>query len=355
MKILHIADTHLGVKLNSFSNKARELIKQNIIDKTNEILNIVKLDNYDGIILSGDIFEASNISYYWINYFEKLFSYILNSGGFVVYLTGNHDYFINESYFYSSKNENFILINEEKLVDKIIDVKGEKLRIVGVGYSSNSPRLNATDLYKIDKKDIITIGVFHGVIDDEKTKYMYVNINELIGYYDYFAMGHVHSKASYNKIFSYPGSTFSQGFDETGEKGIIEVNISKDSLDSEFKSLINYEVISKEFSVEAVSYDDFLLKLGKLILDIDSEKTPIYDIKVNLKGVYFDIFTNEDDIKREIFNDELSRVKINFIKTKEEIKMPKEILNAIDYGIKQANIEDDNHRIKDELIRLLKD
>ena len=69
-------------------------------------------------------------------------------------------------------------------------------------------------------------------------KIIYVNINNFLSRsFEYIALGHIHQFKKYKKgesIFAYSGSLFSNGFDECGDKGYLEVVVEDKKIEKLF-------------------------------------------------------------------------------------------------------------------------
>ena len=81
--------------------------------------------------------------------------------------------------------------------------------------------------------------------------------------FNYIALGHIHKPNSYNNIV-YPGSTFPQGFDELGPRGMIVGEIEKTNskivLKKEFKQLNEIIFTEKKIDITNINSKEELIE-----------------------------------------------------------------------------------------------
>lgn len=85
MKFLHISDLHIGKRVKGFS------LLEDQVFILNQILDVAKEENVDGIIIAGDIYDISTPSNEAINCFDKFISDIHELGISCFSVSGNHD------------------------------------------------------------------------------------------------------------------------------------------------------------------------------------------------------------------------------------------------------------------------
>ena len=85
MKLIHLSDLHLGKKVNEFSmiNDQEYIIK--------EILEIIKEQQPDGVIVAGDVFDRNVPSEDAIKLWDEFLISLSNQGIPVFAISGNHD------------------------------------------------------------------------------------------------------------------------------------------------------------------------------------------------------------------------------------------------------------------------
>ena len=85
MKFLHIADLHIGKRVNEFSM----IEDQKYI--LNEILNIIDEENVDAVLMAGDIYDKAVPSAEAVQLFDTFLTRLVKKGVKVFAVSGNHD------------------------------------------------------------------------------------------------------------------------------------------------------------------------------------------------------------------------------------------------------------------------
>lgn len=309
MRIFHSSDLHLGLSLSQFEPEAASEIRNQIELAFKKLEDRIRKGYYDGIILSGDVFEDVKVIRYFIMQISRLFELVLERGGFACYLSGNHDYWVREEDFAALKKyEKFCLFIGSDFRRYSFNQDGVRVEICGIGYSEQQPSRDITSLYPAfnPSADAVYIGVFHG--DTQKTSpqspYYRVDLDEIaLKNYNYFAMGHVHTAdISYN-IAAYPGTPFPKSYAETGIKSANEVSLSPLHLSIEPIALVNYRIYDIRAELEADTADEVVYKAQNIVRESieDGDVKNIIRFKLRLKTgrkLYGQLGAN---LKQEIF------------------------------------------------------
>jgi DNA repair exonuclease SbcCD nuclease subunit len=221
MKIIHAADIHLGSKLGTkFPKEISQMRKMEVRDTFKRMVAYAAANSVQVILLAGDVFD-SDTPYKK----DKEFFYSVVRGNpdiDFLYLRGNHD--CNTDY----EGESFA--NLKTFSDSWTSYSYGDVVISAIEMTKE----NATSLYSTlsldgHKKNIVML---HGQIADSMGvdkihtgKLRDKNI-------DYLALGHVH-KYSFGKLdergtYAYCGCLEGRGFDETGDKGFILLEVDKE-------------------------------------------------------------------------------------------------------------------------------
>ena len=229
MKILHIADLHLGAKNSKLPKEKQDLLKDEMLDGCNRLFGKIGQD-YDVALVCGDLFHNKSVPAKIVNNF---FQSIRKFGNPVLYVSGNHD---EKVILPDDVPENFVILNTENSVFSLGDFN--------FYCAENLQSLDQT------KNNVLLL---HGNVENTRDN-DYVDINNFLKYgFDYIALGHIHQVKKYKKgeyVFAYPGSLFSNGFDECGDKGYIEVEIEDKQLKKcEFKPLNQRRYMICEYDI----------------------------------------------------------------------------------------------------------
>lgn len=308
MKILHTADIHLGAK-----NIKLPLDKQTEIRNEQNLL-ITKLfqkayqEDYDIVLICGDLFHAKNVQSKIVANFFKA---VENFSRPVLYVKGNHDERFD---FNITLPSNFIMLDNYNPFYRLDNV---------VFFGQVAPDI----IEKYYDKTLKNILLLHGDINNRTSSdFVDINIYTSKYHFDYIALGHVHSSSKFDIAgveAAYPGSLFSNGFDETGDKGYIEV-IVEDNVKVNFVSYPSrhYCIVNCDITGLA-NYSDIINKIKNELKDNCSRDDLA---RVILSGYYTEdsekyIHSIERDLKDSYYYFELvdnTKLKIDFEKIKNE-------------------------------------
>ena len=257
MKIIHCSDIHLDSKLNTHLSGDKKTTRKNeLLIAFKNLVEYANDNEVKAIIIAGDFFDVQNISLKTKEIIFELMNKYFNIKFF--YLHGNHD----ESLITQWQNlpENLIIFNETVKSFKLNDVAISGVELTEQNYTEfyNDISLNSEDT---------NIFVLHGEIDVKALKPVTNKIctkllaNKNI---DYLALGHYHNntcgKIDNRGVYCYSGCLESRGFDETGKKGFVLIDITNKKL--------NYEFIN--FSIRNV--DEVKVDITNLLSVLEIEK-----------------------------------------------------------------------------------
>ncbi len=207
MKVIHTADLHLGAKNSKLPKDKASLMRDEAIFNLKTFFE--KIKDYDVVLISGDLFHSAKVAnkivkafFDSVNKFEKP----------VIYIEGNHD----------EKN-----ILPENLPNNFINLSSlNYFSFGGVNFFSANSSMNLV-------KGETNILLLHGDIDNSQDN-DYIDLSQFYDkHFDYIALGHIHQFKTINlnnSLVAYPGSLFSNGFDECGEKGYIALEIENNKI-----------------------------------------------------------------------------------------------------------------------------
>ena len=292
VRIVHLADTHLGYKQYNLEEREKD-----IYDVLEEIGDKILEEHADIVIHSGDLFDSPRPTTQAYYAFKKFLKRLDGKVEFFAVL-GDHD-----------KPKARGMPPHKLFDDQIqtlgvagvsehqqISVDGKKVLIVGISHLSRAYRpILIEELKKLENlKTQVDCRVLalHEAIDkffpfEEACE---ISLTELPKNFRYYAMGHLHSriKASYGQgELAYSGSTEIMRSDEIGSwkklgKGFFIVDIENDKVNV---AEVNLERIRPQIEVK-LSYahlrdelEEFVKKIG------DNEKLPVIHVRVEGKDV----------------------------------------------------------------------
>lgn len=212
MKFIHCADLHLGAKIDGFPKEISAARRQEVRNSFARITEYAVKNGVAAILISGDAFDRDEPFKKDVDFFYGLIERCPQIDFF--YLRGNHDRI----------GEHRDLPNLHYFQESWTYYDCGGITICGMeGTAANAAALASTLSLRKESKNIVML---HGQIGDEipLTKLREKGI-------DYLALGHIHSYASgaidERGIYAYSGCLEGRGFDETGEKGFVLLDVGE--------------------------------------------------------------------------------------------------------------------------------
>ncbi len=222
VKLLHIADMHLGAAVSSFDNDKNIIRIHEIKQSATEIL--AGSSSNDIVLLPGDVFDSPPCRYDVAEEFLRAVSACPDTKFFMS--CGNHDPYGSPIIDYCIKNapDNLFVFGSEFV--ECFTLEDKKLRVYGISFSSQfHSKSLVNNLPKCDDS-YINILCVHGELTQGESIYNPINIEKVSSAgFDYCALGHIHSYSgikNYGTLrYAYSGVHEPHGFDECGVKGYI--------------------------------------------------------------------------------------------------------------------------------------
>ena len=309
MKFIHMADMHFDAPFTIINEKSnlgiiRRLEQREVFKKA---IDYIKQNNIEYLFISGDLYEHEYVKDTTIEYINNLFKTIPNTKIFIA--PGNHDPLLkNSQYNTFNWNENVYIFEAE-----VTNIEFDEVDIYGFGFDNFYCENSGIENIKIKNKDKINILVAHASLDASKTineQYNSISSKKVkeIGF-NYIALGHIH-KTNYEEeeYLIYPGSTISLGFDELGEHGIVEGEITKDKINKKFIKLDNRIFEEIEFDISNINSEEELIE-------------KINEIKIDKNNLYKIILTGNKTFKFNLININKLNLNENIIKIKNNSKI----------------------------------
>jgi exonuclease SbcD len=332
LKILHSADWHLGRKFLGRECEQEEIL---FIDY---FLKMIKENNVDTVLISGDVFDSPNPPIYAEKNYFYFLKKVVEVGCDVFITSGNHDSKrkLLASYQILENNPNISIITESKRLQSKIN---SNVVIAAIPFlTMNDLEINPSGktFSEVEKearqktKEIfqtmacpskISIGMGHlsifgfsmnqsgGIITS--SDYGAVSTSD-INFFNYLAMGHLHKSQSGEGNIVYSGSPFSCNFGESlNDRSVVLV-----SVDTKDGSKTSYEFL------EIPKFKDVVVFSGTV--EQIEEKIGNYVNKSEL-GCFGSI----------VFDEEL-----NESKTREVLELAKNNeVEVLKYSLQKSNFE----------------
>ncbi len=212
MKIIHCADLHLGAKIEGFPKELSEKRKTEVRRTFLRTVEYAKTNGVSLILLSGDIFDREKPYKKDADFFYGVVKD--NPEIDFLYLKGNHD-------------ERGIVPNLPNL--KSFSTEWSYYRYGNLTVAgSELKKENARSYYSTLslRENEVNIVMLHGQLGEE------INLGKLREKnIDYLALGHIHSfsegRLDDRGRYAYSGCLEGRGFDETGVKGFVLIEVAQ--------------------------------------------------------------------------------------------------------------------------------
>lgn len=239
MKFIHLADVHLGSKMESRLPAEKAATRRNEIRAS--FLRAVEYaarNGVTGIIIAGDLFDSNNP----LKKDKEFFYDVVEKHADIdfLYLRGNHD---DEGGFERE------LKNLKTFGKRWTYYRYDDIVVAGIEFcAENSLSMYSTlDLAESDFNVVVMHGDLSDGVGENKINPLKLKNKNI----DYLALGHIHT--AYEKALDergtahYAGCLEGRGFDDTGEKGCYLLDISEGKMTSTFvktacRDILKYEV-----------------------------------------------------------------------------------------------------------------
>lgn len=225
MRILHSADWHLDAPFTGRNPEETERLRQALLSVPGRIADLCRSRQCDMVLLSGDLFDGA----YSRESCRSLYEALEKMAVPVFIAPGNHDFFGPDSpWLRETWPENVHVFTREKM--ESVSVPALDCRVYGAGYQSmDCPGL--LEHFVAEGEERYHIGILHADPTQRATPYCPLTAEQVRrSELDYLALGHIHKGGSFRAgktLCAWPGCPMGRGYDETGEKGVLLVEVGE--------------------------------------------------------------------------------------------------------------------------------
>jgi DNA repair protein SbcD/Mre11 len=348
MKILHVADTHLGY--SAYRKATIDGINQREIDTYNafeQFVDYAVKSRPDLIIHAGDLFDSVRPNNRAITFALNQILRISKKKIPLILIAGNHEHpkLKETGHIFSIFDhiEHVYPIYNARYEKHFFQIKDEKISIHAIPQCELKKQFEIElDKLKPEKTSDYNIFVSHGAVTGIK-EFSMNEFNELIipakilsKDFDYIALGHYHRFTKLANNAFYSGSTERFTFtDAPDKKGFIELVLGKNNLKTNFKELKIREMIDpKPIKCSNLKLEEIMEKIKQTVKEIQpKEKTfrvTLDDISSHLyRGIDF------DEIRKMSNNSIHYEIKANLVKEGKSRDFSTAKINALTNEFKQ--------------------
>lgn len=248
MKILHSADWHLDAPMTGRTEEQARFLRQELRKIPEKIASLAKEEKCDLILLAGDLFDGE--------YTQDSFRAVRNALEDVqipVFITpGNHDFCQPSSAYLAENWPENVYIFKHPVMETVL-IPALDCAVYGAGYEAMDCPALLENFHTVgDSK--WHIGVLHGDATNTSSSYCPVSPQQVrLSGLHYLALGHIHKSGSFRSgdaLCAWPGCPMGHGYDETGIKGVILLELGE-KIQSEFRPLDTPRFYDEEVEVGA--------------------------------------------------------------------------------------------------------
>ncbi len=225
--IMHIADCHLDTPFIG-RQEHRNLLRDSQRKAFVLAIDTAIARSVDAVLIAGDLVDGDNLSHITVKLIHEQLSRLLKAGIPVCYAHGNHD----PSRILSIMDipegvEVFRDMNPRRIT--ICDRNGNQiLDVVGVGFGQKVERTEPLGYFP-SRRSLPTVGLVHTMPKDlggGNLGFAPTSFSEMQNlHYDYWALGHIHERATYDRNIHFPGVLCGRDFSECGSHGVSIVTL----------------------------------------------------------------------------------------------------------------------------------
>jgi len=292
MKFVHAADLHLDSPLAGLSKYEGAPVEQ-IRGATRRALeNLVKLcltEQVQLLLIAGDLYDGDWRDYSTGLFFAKQMAALRAGNVRVVWIRGNHDA-ASKLTAHLNLPENVRELSHKKPESLLLEELG--IAVHGQGFDSRDVTTDLSLRYPEPKPGLFNIGLLHTALEGRvgHAPYAPCRLTALVDRgYDYFALGHVHTREvlSERPWIVFPGNLQGRHARETGAKGASLVTVEGERVRSvEHRALdaVRWHVVEAEVSQES-SLDGVLERVrGALGTAVATSDGRLCAVRVRIVG-----------------------------------------------------------------------
>lgn len=369
MKILHLADLHIG----------KIIFEQSLLEDQeymlNKIIEKIKAENIDAILIAGDVYDRSIPQAEAINLLDRFLNILIKELKKKVFIiAGNHDskerlgfgnkIFENEGLFISSKYEG--KIKKVELQDeygklniymlpfiKPIEVK-KYFDDETLSYDETIKKIIEKEDIDESQRNIILTHQFVTAIGEEveRTESEVLTLGgtdnvDISNYnkFDYVAIGHVHRPQRIGRDTArYAGTMLKYSFSEVNHKKTMPIIDFKEKVNIdiklvELKPLRDMREIKGPIEKLLENYEEE--NANDYIRAIITNEEPVYDAIGQLRRIYPNVLKLEVQNSKILSNIEFKTENLRKVKSKSEVELFNEFYkfqNNIELNVEQKNL-----------------
>ena len=253
IKILHCADLHLDSPFEGLSSGKASLRRREQRELLKRLSELARAEEVDLLLLSGDLLDSDN-TYYETG--EELNQCLRGLTVPVFISPGNHDYYSPKSPYARLKFPGNVYVFTKNEVE-CVPLPGLGVQVFGADFTEKRSGPLLRGLSAERREDVLNIMCIHGDVGVKDSSYNPISLEEIAASgMDYIGLGHIHKASGLKKAgetwYSWPGCPEGRGFDETGEKTVSIIKLSREGCELETRCIAGRRYESIKLDVTRV-------------------------------------------------------------------------------------------------------
>ena len=300
IKILHCADLHLDSPFEGLSSGKASLRRREQRELLKRLSELARTEEVDLLLLSGDLLDSDN-TYYETG--EELNQCLRSLTVPVFIAPGNHDYYSPKSPYARLKLPQNVYVFTKNEVEGV-ELGELGVCVYGAAFTEkrSGPLLRGVSAQR--REDMLNIMCIHGDVGGKSDDYNPISQEEIAASgMDYIGLGHIHKASGLKKAgdtwYSWPGCPEGRGFDETGEKTVNLIRLSKEGCELETRCIAGRRYESVKLDITGVDPllaihtslpDDTMQDIYRITLTGEAEgNLDINRLYSNLDEMFFEL------------------------------------------------------------------
>lgn len=237
ISFIHCADIHFDTAFSGLTPVKAALRRDELRQTFLKILQICQEREADCLLLSGDLFDSTRVTDETISFIKHAFEQVSDLPIFIA--PGNHDpYMPGTRYDSTTWPANVTIFHEQKISMHTFTTRnGAPIHVYGAAFTTPYLEKNLLETFSVPSQEqtAFHLMTLHGdtVSAGQSSVYQPITMASIAqSHLDYLALGHKHTASQPERqgqtYFSYSGTPEGRGFDESGEKGIWYITLTKE-------------------------------------------------------------------------------------------------------------------------------
>lgn len=263
VRLLHLADLHLGAKLKPLGEKSAKR-REDCNDTFKRAIDFAvdEKNRIDAVLFAGDTFDSHKPSKDVLELFRAQLERVKKRKIHSLLIPGNHDAFEYSDSLWRDEFEALYLFSEPKVGEPLtLSINGEECHFYG--FSFDSRKSNAPfDEFKATESEGYHVALFHGSLGvgthfEVHNRSVPLKLKKLgkTGM-DYIALGHYHNFAKADEggmKIVYPGTLEGMQFGEDGTRWLVIAELSQKGVKIQKEEFNKRTLISETMDLSASS------------------------------------------------------------------------------------------------------